>query len=145
MGDSSDGSSSAAQSALKSEKIKQPGIFSRIIDALSPSDNAEEFSENNNANIGSAALAASLGMVNLRRMSVEDVAVPKADIIAVPSDIKKDDLVQVFRDSGLTRIPVFQGTLDTPIGLVHLKDLQILHSNLLAAHPAGQMLSPENS
>lgn len=67
------------------------------------------------------------GMVNLRRMRVDDVMIPKAEIVAVPSDIKKDALVQVFRESGMTRLPVFTGTLDTPIGLVHLKDFALGH------------------
>ncbi len=43
------------------------------------------------------------GMMNLRRMRVEDVAVPKADIVAVPSSISKDELVTVFHDSGMSR------------------------------------------
>jgi magnesium and cobalt transporter len=67
------------------------------------------------------------GMLNLRRMRVDDVAVPKADITAVPSDISKDDLVKVFRESGNSRLPVYKGTLDTPIGLVHLKDFALTH------------------
>lgn len=67
------------------------------------------------------------GMVNLRRMRVDDVAIPKAEIVAVPTDIKKDDLVQVFRESGMTRLPVYKGTLDTPVGLVHLKDFALGH------------------
>jgi magnesium and cobalt transporter len=67
------------------------------------------------------------GMLNLRRMRVDDVAVPKVEITAVPSDIKKDELVKVFRESGNTRLPVYKGTLDTPIGLVHLKDFALNH------------------
>lgn len=127
MGDSSDGSSSAAQSARTTEKIKQPGILGRIIDALSPSDSPEAHPDNQKDRDRGPVSHVPHGMLNLHRMRVEDVAVPKADIIAVPIDIKKDDLVQVFRDSGLTRIPVFEETLDTPIGLVHLKDLALKH------------------
>ncbi|WGW05462.1 hemolysin family protein [Tropicibacter oceani] len=67
------------------------------------------------------------GMINLRRMRVEDVAIPKAEIVAVPSTITKDDLAQVFRDTGLTRVPVFEGTLDTPVGIAHLKDFALQH------------------
>ncbi len=67
------------------------------------------------------------GILNLRRMRVEDVAVPKAEIVAVPTDIKKEDLVQVFRESGMTRLPVYKKTLDTPVGLVHLKDFALGH------------------
>jgi magnesium and cobalt transporter len=65
--------------------------------------------------------------MNLRRMRVEDVMIPKAEIVAVPVEISKDDLVEVFRDNGLSRLPVFDGTLDAPIGLVHLKDVALTH------------------
>jgi magnesium and cobalt transporter len=53
--------------------------------------------------------------------------VPKADIKSVPVTIAKEDLVNVFRDSGLTRLPVYNGTLDTPSGFVHLKDIALKH------------------
>ncbi|MFW2589503.1 hemolysin family protein [Sagittula sp. SSi028] len=69
----------------------------------------------------------SLGLLNLRRMRVEDVSTPKADIIAVPDTISKDDLVQVFRRSGLTRLPVYENTLDTPVGMAHLKDFALAY------------------
>jgi magnesium and cobalt transporter len=78
------------------------------------------------------------GMLNLRRLRVEDVAVPKAEIIAVPTDIRKDDLVDVFRESGLTRLPIYKGTLDSPIGLVHLKDLALRHGFNGAANKGGK-------
>ncbi len=61
-------------------------------------------------------------------MRVEDVAIPKADIVAIPLTIAKDDLANVFRESGLTRLPVFDGTLDTPVGMTHLKDFALGHA-----------------
>jgi magnesium and cobalt transporter len=48
-------------------------------------------------------------------------------VTAVPVTITKDDLVEVFRDSGLTRLPVFQETLDSPLGFIHLKDIALKH------------------
>jgi magnesium and cobalt transporter len=51
----------------------------------------------------------------------------KADIVAVPLDIGKDDLVAVFRKHGFSRLPVYKGTLDQPQGLVLLKDLALQH------------------
>ncbi len=128
MGDTDEGSSSAAQSAQRPTRTKQPGILGRIVAALSPSDISGDQVDNSVAHSnGSAVLGASLGLLNLRRMRVEDVAVPKAEIISVPSDIKKDGLVKIFRDTGLTRIPVYKETLDTPVGLVHLKDFALKH------------------
>ena len=67
------------------------------------------------------------GLLNLRRMRVEDVMIPKAEIVAVPVDIDKDELVRVFRESGMTRLPVYDGTLDTPLGMAHLKDFALQH------------------
>jgi len=53
--------------------------------------------------------------------------IPKADIKSVPATISKEDLVLVFRESGLTRLPVYDGTLDTPMGFAHLKDIALKH------------------
>lgn len=63
----------------------------------------------------------------MRRMRVDDVAIPKAEIVAVPLDIGKDELVEVFREHGFSRVPVYKGTLDHPQGLVLLKDLALQH------------------
>ncbi|KUJ78680.1 hemolysin family protein [Ruegeria profundi] len=126
MGDT-DGSSMAAQSAQPTnggdagkEKV---GIFSRIVDAFSP-QSEDEVQVTNGQDVDKVQPR---GMINLRRMRVEDVAIPTAEIISVPSTITKDELAQVFRDSGLSRIPVYEGTLDTPLGFVHLKDFALTH------------------
>ncbi|MGB1234257.1 MAG: hemolysin family protein [Planktomarina sp.] len=67
------------------------------------------------------------GLNNLRDLRVDDVMVPKADIMAAPASITKTNLVQMFRDSGLTRLPVYSETLDTPLGFLHLKDFALKH------------------
>ena len=127
MGDTTDGSSSAAQSAQSIETSENRGFWSRIIDVLTPEGQDEGDTGGPAAEGLAGGEARPHGILNLRRMRVEDVAIPKAEIIAVPSDIRKDDLVAVFRDSGLTRLPVYKGTLDTPVGLVHMKDFALKH------------------
>lgn len=124
MGDTTDGSSSAAQSALHDDDPQtRSGFFGRLVEALSPSDSTDD----PDGAAGDLAVTQTRGMANLRRMRVEDVMIPKADIEAVPVTISRDDLVQVFRESGFTRLPVFDGTLDTPIGFVNLKDFALIH------------------
>ncbi len=134
MGDTTDGPSLAAQSALPDEALTataeprdddaaEPGFFGRLVQALSPQDEATAIEETPAERLSVGAP----GMVNLRRMRVEDVLTPKADIVAVPDSITRDDLVAVFRESGLTRLPAFSGTLDTPLGFVHLKDFALMH------------------
>lgn len=96
-------------------------IFSRLIGALSSGDQDTSPTDAAAARQG----ARMPGMVNLRRMRVEDAMIPKVDVVAVPVTIDLDDLVETFRDTGMTRIPVFDGTLDSPLGLVNLKDFAL--------------------
>ncbi len=128
MGQSTDGSS-AAQGALEDPEShatgEQLGFFGRILHALSPTDTIEDDDETAEANGAAPVAFARPGIFNLRRMRVDDVAVPKAEIVAVPVSITKEALVEVFRESGFSRLPVFKGTLDSPLGLVHLKDLAL--------------------
>ncbi|SFI87126.1 magnesium and cobalt transporter [Jannaschia pohangensis] len=75
-----------------------------------------------------APLATSMpGLLNLRLKRLDDVLIPRAEVVAVPSDISLPDLVQRFRESGNSRLPVFEGTLDAPLGMIHLKDLALNH------------------
>jgi magnesium and cobalt transporter len=128
MGDETDGSSSAAQGALDTEYPESRGILGRLVAAILPAgtDGCDEDAEQAPAN-GAGRDRLRLGLANLSRMRVEDVAIPKAEIDAVPLDIGKDELVRVFRETGLTRLPVFDGTLDTPVGMIHLKDFALRH------------------
>lgn len=61
-------------------------------------------------------------VLGLRTHRVDDVMVPRADIIAVPLDIKLGDLLRVFRTAGHSRLPVYAETLDDPRGMVHIRD-----------------------
>ncbi|CTQ49985.1 hemolysin family protein [Jannaschia donghaensis] len=67
------------------------------------------------------------GLLNLRLKRLDDVLIPRAEIVAVPIDISLPDLVSKFRDSGNTRLPVFDTTLDEPLGMIHLKDVALNH------------------
>ncbi|MDP5334471.1 MAG: hemolysin family protein [Paracoccaceae bacterium] len=129
MGDSIDGSTEAAQSALpysEAEKTSSGGFFRRIIGALSPADSGQD--DGDAGALSSAPERQQVhNILNLRRMRVEDVAIPKADITAVPDTITMEELVELFRETGLTRLPVYAGTLDTPLGMLHLKDFALKH------------------
>ena len=126
MGSSSDGSVVAPSAPTdEGEEPPQRGFFGRILDAFSPpeQDTAEE------AAIADAQPAPMTlpGIGNLRKLRVDDVAIPKAGIAAVPLDIGRDELVEVFRKHGFSRLPVYKGELDHPQGLVLLKDFALQH------------------
>lgn len=101
------------------------GLLGRLFSGWTASEPREAAAGSKDASAPPPAPAH--GMGNLRKLRVEDVAIPKVDIVAVPSDIGKDALVEVFREHGFSRVPVFKGSLDHPQGMVHLKDLALQH------------------
>lgn len=54
---------------------------------------------------------------------VEDIMVPRADVIAVDESELLQDLVVTFRDGGISRVPLYRDNLDNPDGMIHIKDL----------------------
>jgi magnesium and cobalt transporter len=128
MGDT-DGSSSAARSAqLKNDKSKQEplNILARIVRLLTLSSHVEQL--DTEENFADLKPHDNKEVGNLLRLSVEDVSIPKADVVAVHDKITKDELFDTFKNTALTRLPVYENTLDSPLGFVHFKDF-ILKSN----------------
>jgi CBS domain containing-hemolysin-like protein len=68
-------------------------------------------------------------------LRVSELMTPRADIIAIDVDTPYADVVAQFLDSEHSRLPVYRGTLDDPIGVAHLKDLFKLMAG--DAAPAG--------
>ena len=128
MGDI-DGSSSAARSAQPkrgNSKLKSSNIIARIkglflfgskVEPFDSNENFVDIKPDGNNEVG-----------NLLRLSVQDVAIPKADIVAVQDTITKDELFETFKNTALTRLPIYENTLDSPLGFIHFKDF-ILKSN----------------
>lgn len=119
MNDTPEGSSIAAHSAQQEDEKKPTGFFKRL------------FAGNDDANKAlppySDKITPASGLKILSDLRVDDVAVPRSDIIAVTNDLKLDELLKVFKDSGYSRLPVYNDTLDKPEGLLHLKDLALKH------------------
>ena len=64
----------------------------------------------------------------LGRTRVRDVMVPSEEMTAVPSRIDPEDLLDLLRESGFTRLPVYEGSLDHIVGILHTKDLFHLYA-----------------
>ena len=72
-------------------------------------------------------------ILGLRERGVEDVMVPRADIVAVQKDISLGELVKVFEVAAHSRLVVYDDTLDDPTGMVHIRDLIGYMANRAAA------------
>lgn len=64
-----------------------------------------------------------LRILRFGSLTVEDVMVPRADIISVDDSVTIEELLRVFRKSEHSRLPVYRHTLDDPRGMIHIRDL----------------------
>lgn len=62
-------------------------------------------------------------VLRLANRRVREVMVPRTRVFAIPADTPVADLVRIATDSPYTRIPVYRGSLDDVLGLLHVKDL----------------------
>jgi CBS domain containing-hemolysin-like protein len=71
------------------------------------------------------------------KLTVEDVMVPRADIIAVDESATVAELMHVFREAEHSRLPVYRETLDDPRGMIHIRDLMSWITTAAEAGGAG--------
>jgi CBS domain containing-hemolysin-like protein len=62
-------------------------------------------------------------ILELRERRVDDVMLPRADVVAVQKETTLGELVKIFESAGHSRLVVYGETLDDPIGIVHIRDL----------------------
>jgi len=56
-------------------------------------------------------------------LTVSDVMVPRADIVAVDVSVNRDDLLNLIAEEAHSRMPVYRGNLDDVLGMIHIKDM----------------------
>ncbi len=52
----------------------------------------------------------------------KDVMIPRTDLVAINLDTPYDEIVELFKTEGFSRIPVYRETIDDIVGILHLKD-----------------------
>ncbi|MCS6926244.1 MAG: hemolysin family protein [Candidatus Binatia bacterium] len=73
---------------------------------------------------------------DFRETTVKEIMVPRAHIVALDIAAPPQELIKTVVEEGYTRMPVYDGTLDNIIGIVHAKDLIALleHKDLIILH-----------
>ena len=62
-------------------------------------------------------------LLHFSEHDADDVAIPRGEIIAIAADATWDELVGQFAEHGHSRLPVYRDTLDSVIGMMHIKDV----------------------
>jgi CBS domain containing-hemolysin-like protein len=82
-------------------------------------------------------------ILSLRERRLDDLMVPRADIVAVQQDIPLGELVKVFENASHSRLVVYNDTLDEPVGMVHIRDLIAFMTARATVQPETTVSPPE--
>jgi CBS domain containing-hemolysin-like protein len=63
------------------------------------------------------------GVLDLKDTQARSIMIPRTSIVSASSDATLGEMLKLVKDCGHTRIPIFRGSVDEIIGLLHAKDL----------------------
>ena len=67
--------------------------------------------------------------IEFNDLDVSDVFTPRMELVAVSEEDSVELIHQLFTESGYSRLPVYRNSIDTIIGVIHLKDFFLRKSN----------------
>lgn len=126
--------------ATQHKRHENPALFDRISRFFSKSkndgqslreaiedliDDHNDTQNNSDSDIQASAQERVLisNILKLQESTVDDVMIPRADIIAIEVDSSQEELLSLLSQHQYSRIPVYRETLDDVIGTVHIKDI----------------------
>ncbi|MFF4370708.1 hemolysin family protein [Streptomyces sp. NPDC001594] len=78
--------------------------------------------------------------LNLADLTAENVMTPRVQVTALDVQTTAEDVANATMATGLSRFPVYRGSLDTVVGTVHIKDVLALPAEERHRHPVSQLL-----
>ena len=63
------------------------------------------------------------GVFGLEETSVREIMTPRTDVVALEADADPREALRVSAERGLSRLPIYEGNLDSIVGVVYVKDL----------------------
>jgi CBS domain containing-hemolysin-like protein len=123
-----------------------PGLFDRLrsllgLSAASVRDDIQDALETVSTDTDFSPLERAMlkNVLTLHEVRVEDVMIPRADIVAVPLDASLPEVLSLFRTAGHSRLPVHAENLDDPRGMIHIRDFLVFIAGLEMGFGAGPL------
>lgn len=64
-----------------------------------------------------------LSILDLEKVRVDDIMVPRNEIVAIDLSADEDDILKQLQNTFYSRLPVYDGSLDNVLGFVHVRNL----------------------
>ena len=106
----------------KRQNLIEDYTYEKILDLLKNYDN-----KNQNSTFSERELFANI--IELRNKRVQDIMIPRIDVVAIKHDSNFDDIMSVVEKSGYSRFPIYKDTLDDVNGFIHVKDIIPFYQN----------------
>ncbi|MFJ2744581.1 hemolysin family protein [Streptomyces sp. NPDC087440] len=78
--------------------------------------------------------------LNLAELTAENVMTPRVQVTALDVLATAEDVANATRATGLSRFPVYRGSLDSVVGLVHIKDVLAVPADRRPRHPVTELV-----
>ncbi|MER6995997.1 hemolysin family protein [Streptomyces sp. NPDC000410] len=78
--------------------------------------------------------------LNLAELTAENVMTPRVQVTALDVQATAEDVANATRATGLSRFPVYRGSLDTVVGIAHIKDVLAVPAELRPRHSVAELL-----
>lgn len=109
--------------ALLFGNTEDNSLRAQIEEVIDDHENDAESDPNGRPDVSSLELEMLRNMLHFSDNRVDDIAVPRADMIAIEESSPFSDFVDIFSEHGHSRIPVYRENLDNIIGMIHIKDI----------------------
>ncbi len=104
---------------LVTGRSEEPTLRDQIEEAIEEREGEAE----NAADLSATERMMLRNLLHFGERQVDDVAVPRADMVAFEASGPFEQLVELFREAGHSRVPVYRENLDNVVGMVHVKDV----------------------
>ena len=95
---------------------KSPAITEdELLTYVETAENEGEIDEHESELIRSA--------IEFEDLDVGDIMIHRVGVVAIPDDAPLETVVKTFADNGYSRLPVYSGSIDTVVGIIHEKDV----------------------
>ncbi|MFF9092693.1 MULTISPECIES: hemolysin family protein [unclassified Streptomyces] len=78
--------------------------------------------------------------LNLADLTAENVMTPRVQVIALEAQATCEDVANATRATGLSRFPVYRGSLDSVVGTAHVKDVLAVPAERRARVPVSELM-----
>ncbi len=103
----------------------EPTLREQLEEAISEHEEEaeEEAAVENGDDLSAVERTMLRNLLHFSEHRVDDVMVPRSEMIAVEDNADFGDATALFSEHGHSRLPVYHETLDNVIGMIHIKDV----------------------